>query len=274
VNRTSPGRRRLGPRRGGEHAEANDERWMASYMDMVTVLMCTFIVLFSMSSIDANKFAELKNSLQTGFGVVKTQKVDTATGVIVPPKDVDDPKATKPAPIALARIELDHLKDLEAKIDARLSAKGLKKDVSFTIDQRGLTVGLVGSQTFFDTNLATLTPVAKRVIRTIGPVLRTVDNRLSMEGHADERPPAPPYPTNWELAAARAVSVLRELNTGAHIPGDRMDAVSYGDTKATASSRSAAALANDRRVDIVVLSDQSEDVRSLIPKVLHEEERG
>ncbi|WP_433862664.1 flagellar motor protein MotB [Streptomyces sp. L7] len=54
---------------------------------MVTVLMCTFIVLFSMSSIDAHKFNELKNSLQTGFGEVVSQKVDTAKGVIVAAKD-------------------------------------------------------------------------------------------------------------------------------------------------------------------------------------------
>ena len=53
-----------------EHEEHVDERWMASYMDMVTVLMCMFIVLFAMSTVDQAKFVQLKNSLATGFGAV------------------------------------------------------------------------------------------------------------------------------------------------------------------------------------------------------------
>lgn len=240
---------------------------MASYLDMITVLMCTFLVMFAMSSVNAAKFNQLKNSLQTGFGVVKTQKVDTASGVVVPPKDATKTDPKDLAPIALAKIELDRLKDLQAQIERSLAKKGLDKDVSFTIDQRGLTVGLIGNTTFFHTNLADLTPSAKQVIATIAPIIAHAGNRISMEGHADQRPPLPPYPTNWELAAARAVSVLRELDS-AGVPGDRLDAVSYGDTHAAVNGSSSSALAQDRRVDVVVLSDQPEAVRQLIPLLL------
>ncbi len=66
-----------------------DERWMASYMDMVTVLMCLFIVLYAMSTVDANKFEKLRNSLATGFGAVASETVDTASGTVVPPEFVD-----------------------------------------------------------------------------------------------------------------------------------------------------------------------------------------
>ena len=57
-------------RRRHEPHEENgpDERWMASYLDMVTVLMCMFIVLFAMSTVDKDKFEALSNSLATGFG--------------------------------------------------------------------------------------------------------------------------------------------------------------------------------------------------------------
>ena len=72
-------------RRGRKKPEQHhvDERWMASYMDMVTVLMCMFIVLYAMSSVDANKFEKLRNSLATGFGAVASQTVDTASGTVV-----------------------------------------------------------------------------------------------------------------------------------------------------------------------------------------------
>ena len=263
--RTLRGRRRT---EGEQEEHVNEERWMASYMDMVTVVMCTFIVLFSMSTINGHKFDELKNSLQTGFGVVKSQKVDTAKGIVVPPQDVSKVSTKTPTPLALARMEVSDLQKLEAQINAQLTAAGLQNTVSFSIDQRGLTIGLVGSQTFFDSNVDVLTPIAQRVIDAIGPILRGTIYNLSIEGHADRRPPGPPYATNWDLAAARAIAVLRRLVEQNGLADTRVAAVSYGSAQATAVGNDAAALSNDRRVDIVVLSGQTEDVRRFIPKVL------
>ncbi|WIB65586.1 flagellar motor protein MotB [Curtobacterium sp. MCBD17_040] len=261
--------RRRGGGGGGDGAEEHpDERWMASYMDMVTVLMCTFIVLFSMSSINAHKFDQLKNSLQTGFGVQKSQKVDTAKGVIVP-KDVKKSKTPSvPTPLQLAQTEVQNFQKLQSAINAQLTAKGLQHDVQFSIDSRGLTIGLVGDSTFFDSNQDTLTGTAQSIIDVIGPVLRPTAYKLSIEGHADKRPPQAPYATNWDLAAERAVSVLRRLDEQNGIADTRTTATSYGSSDATAPGNDAAALSHDRRVDIVVLSGQNQDVRNLIPKVL------
>ena len=79
-----------------EEDEHPDERWMASYMDMVTVLMCMFIVLFAMSTVDQKKFDQLKESLATGFGAVESNTVDTAVGIIVPPDKVDSEEVIEP----------------------------------------------------------------------------------------------------------------------------------------------------------------------------------
>lgn len=269
-----------GGRRGGKKKRSDapdehpDERWMASYMDMVTVLMCTFIVLFSMSSIDAHKFDELKNSLQTGFGVTKSQKVDI-THSIIAPKDVKKKAkvTTSPTPIQLAQTEVQNFQKIQAQITAKLTAKGLQNDVQFSINSRGLTVGLVGNSTFFDSNQDTLTPTAESIIDIIGPVLKPTPYQLSVEGHADRRPPQQPFATNWDLAAERAVSVLRRLDEQDGIAATRNTATSYGSSDATATGNDSAALAHDRRVDIVVLSAQSQDVRSLIPQVLAAEDK-
>ena len=68
----NPRGRGRGRKKGGhDEAEHPDERWMASYMDMITVLMCMFLVLFAMSTVDQEKYIALKNSLATGFGEVK-----------------------------------------------------------------------------------------------------------------------------------------------------------------------------------------------------------
>src|SRR5690606_41111894 len=79
------------PRRVQAHAEHGpDERWMASYLDMITVLMCMFIVMFAMSTVDQEKFEELRASLATGFGTEETETIDVAPGVVVPPDATDD----------------------------------------------------------------------------------------------------------------------------------------------------------------------------------------
>ncbi|HEX9226928.1 MAG TPA: flagellar motor protein MotB, partial [Arthrobacter sp.] len=173
------GRRR--PRKKPEEHHV-DERWMASYMDMVTVLMCLFIVLYAMSTVDANKFEKLRNSLATGFGAVASETVDTAEGTVVPPEFVDEnleafaaqasAKATQ-APDALeaALKEVDRLRALEAKMKAGLAAAGLTENVEFQIDQRGLTVKLVGSQTFFAPDRPELTARASQVLKIISPIL-------------------------------------------------------------------------------------------------------
>ncbi|HEY0249493.1 MAG TPA: flagellar motor protein MotB [Gryllotalpicola sp.] len=244
-----------------------DERWMASYMDMVTVLMCMFIVLFAMSTVDAHKFQELKDSLATGFGVVKTQKVDTAKGVVVPPDLVGKDGELTDQQHAAA-LELASLEKLRDQIAAALKAQGLQNTVDYTIDERGLTVHLVGADTFFATNSAQLTPLALRVLAVIAGPLDGVRNQLSIEGHADVRPPQPPYATNWELSSSRAVAVLRELVEHGRVTPARVGAVGYGDARPATSGTSDQALAQNRRVDIVVVSGQPDEVRDLIPALV------
>jgi chemotaxis protein MotB len=298
---------------GGEsHGDDHpDERWMASYMDMITVLMCMFIVLFAMSSVDASKFAALKESLATGFGVSHTKFVDSASGTVVKPSAVtkkgdgystsktdaktataaNGVKATNSdaagsaststtasaattqtsAQIAantkLATKEVDDLTAIQKAIAQNLAAKGLSQDVTFTVDARGLTVRLVGSETFFGSNSADLSTMARSVMDAIAPVLKGAGHDVSVEGHADSRDSTYPYATNWELSSARATGVLRDLVERGGMPPVRILAVGYGSSRPLSAGTTDADLAKNRRVDIVVLSNQKDDVNALIPKI-------
>ena len=268
----------MAARRRKKHEEPeeheNEERWMASYMDMVTVLMCMFIVLFAMSTVDAKKFEQLKDSLATGFGQVKTQKVDTAKGVVVPPKHVDE--SGKSTDFALAQQEAQNLKHLKDQIQAALTRDGLQDAVELKIDSRGLTIGLVGNSTFFDSNRAELSARALAVLNDIGPVLAPASYDVSVEGHADLRQPGAPYPTNWELSAGRATSVLRHLVEVNGFPQNRIAAVSFGSARPVDGFTGTTDndLAQNRRVDVVVLSAQPDTIRKLIPQALQSPEPG
>lgn len=254
-----------------EHEEHVDERWMASYMDMVTVLMCMFIVLFAMSTVDQAKFVQLKNSLATGFGAVDVGKVDTAEGIVVPAELVDTPAVNQDVGLTdldLALAEVNDLTAVQAAMQAALSAVGLDTLVEYTIDERGLTVGLIGSETFFEPNVATLSGQAVSVVDTIGPVLAGSQREVSVEGHADRHGVTINYPTDWELSSARATQVLRNLVERTGVAQERIGAIGYGSARPADTGDDLAAMARNRRVDVVLLSNQPDSVRALIPSVL------
>jgi len=240
---------------------------MASYMDMVTVLMCMFIVLFAMSTVDQEKFEALSASLATGFGQEPSDKVDVTTGVVVPPELVDENGDDfADIDMAAAQTEFSELSALRERLRKVLADNGLEADVTFTIDERGLTIGLVSAETFFTTNSTTLSAKAVRVLDALGSVLVSAPNEISVEGHADVRGSVAPYPTNWELSAGRSTQVLRHLVESSGLPPTHLKSVGFGDTRPVAAGSSADALAKNRRVDIVVLSDANEEVRALIPE--------
>lgn len=263
-------RRRRSAQQG--HSE-NSERWMASYMDMVTVLMCLFIVLYAMSTVDQDKFAALRNSLATGFGVQETQFADTAEGIVVPADMAGaqgllstgtGEELTSEQLEAMASAETRKLLKLKEQIQDALVEQGYPDAAVYRIDQRGLTVRLVSAETFFVPNSAELTRQAGRIIDAIGPVLKQANLNIAVEGFADVRQPVHPYPTNWELSASRATGVLRILVEDGGIKPGRISSVGYGDARPL---KDRGDLSLNRRVDIVVLSNKSEAVREKLPEL-------
>lgn len=247
----------------GEHGP--DERWMASYMDMVTVLMCLFIVLFSMSNVDVQKYEKLRNSLATGFGAVNDGKVDTATGVVVPAAQVDQNKEGF-NDLQLAKKEVDKLTALKDQMNKNLNKAGLGGTAAFVIDQRGLTVKLVGSRSYFLPDSPILQDQTVRILGALAPVIRPIPQEIAVEGHAANLHTA--YASTWELSSARATAVLRNLVEIGGIAGKRIGAVGYGSARQVNNDQTEAEHEENRRVDVVVLSDQADKVRALIPDVL------
>ncbi|MFO7689981.1 MAG: flagellar motor protein MotB [Cryobacterium sp.] len=256
---------------GDEHP---DERWMASYMDMVTVLMCMFIVLFAMSSVDQGKYEQLADSLATGFGVVDRGEENTVVGVVVA---AGEPATVDSAPIAAditdlqrAVNEVASLSALKESVEAGLAVAGLSNAAEFIVNERGLTVGLVGSESYFAPDSADLSAEAVAIINAMAPALVGVPNEISVEGHADVHGQSVNYATDWELSAARAARVLRQMLGQGGIAQGSISAVGYGSARPSSTGSALADMAQNRRVDIVVLSDLPEDVRAIIPGVIEQ----
>ncbi|WP_407344553.1 flagellar motor protein MotB [Pengzhenrongella phosphoraccumulans] len=266
-----------------EEEHENSERWAVSYADMMTVLVGLFIVLYAMSQIDQTKFEALRGSLAAGFGNASPTVLTGASGIMkdagAVPASITPAGETSPiAPaaevtaeaknMAAAQSELARLEAMKAQIEANLVAVGMGSQVSYGIDERGLVVGLVANDFFFETGSAALKPAAQTVLDAAGPVMAAIPDEISVEGHADSVPSSGRYATNWELSADRATQVLRHLVESDGIAGSRISSVSFGDARPLVGAPGSDALALNRRVDLVVRSPQSEPVRTLLPVVI------
>jgi chemotaxis protein MotB len=288
-----------------EEEHENSERWLVSYADMMTLLMVLFIVMFAISQVDQRKFAMLKDGLTSGFGATVNVPVSGGTGInnndgVIPEafalgvglgtgqgKSGADQKAYKDSSTgskagrtaggagsgagagavrAAAQAEVQRLAGIEAQIRAALRAKGLQGDVRFRVTDRGLVVALLSGDVYFADASATLRPRGVEVLAAIDPTVSALPNDIAVEGHANNLAiSSSVYPTNWELSAARAAGVVRWLNSNGGIADTRLSATGYGSSRPLYPSSDARAITFNRRVDIVLISNQSAEVRAQLP---------
>ncbi|HET6532050.1 MAG TPA: flagellar motor protein MotB [Actinoplanes sp.] len=283
-----------------EHEEhVNHERWLVSYADMLTLLFVLFVVLFSMSSVDQKKFAELAAGLSQGFGAQSvalsgspatldgsgnaTQVVSIDPGANPGDGGAGTTNMTKEQKAAVERAiraaarakasrnaeaatkEAENLKEIERKITAALVKAKLQDQVKFTINERGLVVTVVTNEVVFEGNRANLQPGGARILDAVAPVLARLPNNIEVDGHTNQlKATTTFYPSGWELSAARASAVVRYL-TEHGLAKDRMSAVGFSDTKPLIDPKDPKSVQMNRRVDVVVLTQLTAEQAALLP---------
>ena len=290
-------------KKGGQHEEheehVNHERWLVSYADMLTLLFVLFVVLFSMSSIDQKKFAELAAGLSAGFGAqsvafqgeqsnlegsgASSQVVEIDPGVNPGDGSGGTANLTRAQKAAVDRAieahsrakasqdaqaateEAENLKDAERRIADALHRAKLLDQVKFTIDQRGLVVTVMTNEVVFDGNRAELRPGGATILDAIAPTVAKLPNNIEVDGHTNQLAARTTYyPSGWELSAARASTVVRYL-TGHGLAKTRMSAVGFSDTKPLIDPADPRSITMNRRVDVVVLTALKADQAALLP---------
>jgi chemotaxis protein MotB len=253
------------PRRAAAHHEEeeheNHERWLVTYADVLTLLMVLFIVLFSMSVVDKNKFEQLRAGLQEQFGSGPTL-LDGGNGLREEQATPEELTLDVQAAVAALKekrerdsavaAETSGLEQVRRQITESLAHKGLADSVRFRIDERGLVVTIVTDQVLFELGSADLRPAGRTVLDGIGPALVPMKNPITVEGHTDDLPiSGGRYASNWELSTERATKVLRYLIDSSGLPPARMSAAGYADTRPVAANVPATRGAN-RRVVVIV----------------------
>lgn len=238
-------------RRYREEEHGNSERWMVSYADFITLLFAFFVVMYSISSVNESKYKVLTDSLtgvfsQTPKTLDPIQLGDQVPRSLIAPMDSHDASSgsgegsTQDPLESIADAMQSAFGDLISIGDLRVHANELWIEIE-------LSSGLL-----FPSGDALPLDGAFDLIERIAEILKAYDNPVHVEGFTDNMPiRSRLYPTNWELSAARAATVVRLLSAGG-MDAARLAAVGYGEHRPIADNNTAEGRRANRRVVLLV----------------------
>jgi chemotaxis protein MotB len=268
-----------------EDSGGGSPAWMATFADLMSLLMCFFVLLLSFAEMDVEKFKQIAGSMKLAFGVqsqFELEDIPKGTSVVAtefsPGKTEDTIVDTiqqitdQPQDPELRVGETEEISDREIeeaireKVSALLGeteadAEKLKDNLNDEIqtgkvdvesDGRTITVR-IREQGSFPSGSAELNTAFLPVMQRIRDALTEIPGTVSIEGHTDNIPTrGGRYESNWGLSASRALSVTHELLRGGLLDDERMMVVGFADTKPFTFNDSADGRALNRRVEIVI----------------------
>ncbi len=249
--------------------------WLATFADLMALLMCFFVLLLSFSEIDALKYKLVVKSLDNAFGVqreVAAVQIPKGTSIIAQEFSPGEPR---PTPLKEVRQDtMDETRDaLKIKMDAEDLAKQQAEKVAKEAKQfkealeGEIAEGLIDIETesnrivirirekgSFSSGDAKLNTNFLPIVNKIREVLAKTDGQIAVAGHTDNIPiNTPRFRSNWELSTSRAASVVHELLSGGDIPATRFILEGYAYTQPLTTNDTAENRARNRRVEIIIL---------------------
>ena len=250
----------MGKRKQQHEKEPNHERWLVSYADFITLLFAVFVTLYAMSQTDKKKAEEVLQSMRESFGYSQTSAgakptvIDTGSISVIPSMH----KMTQAPRRGKGRGSEQDFRATKAAIEAYLLKVGAQAKVSVAVNQRGLVVSLKEAG-FFDSGSATLKQDSYSLLKDVVSSLSSYSNSIRVEGHTDNMPiNSAAFPANWELSTTRATNVLQYLTKQDDFDPYKISAAGYGEYRPVADNSVDEGRSKNRRVDIVLLSEQSE----------------
>lgn len=236
--------------------EPGHERWLVSYADFITLLFAFFVVMYAISTLNEGKYRVVSDALNQAFRHDRVVSAQT-TGEAPINRTNAGPPPVRPvirAPDALRRAQQQKLLNLADRITEALKPLVQSGQVRLTRLPRGVAVEISASVLFAPAQ-ATLQPESIEALRAVARVIADTDNAVQVEGHTDNLPMASAqYPSNWELSAARASSVVRVF-LGYGVAANRLTAIGYAENRPVEANDTAEHRARNRRVTLLILAD-------------------
>jgi chemotaxis protein MotB len=265
-------------RRKHEEEAENNERWLVSYADFITLLFAFFVTMYAISRVDGNKLGSAVESLQRALGsVISIQSSQSDPGLF--PQRNQPLSKTYITPVSagqsagkghLSPSEVENFEKMAREIRKKLETLaqqekgekgvGLKTmsmdQIKFIIEKRGLVIR-VSERLFFDSGDASVRPEFIPLLNVLGTTLQSIPNQIRIEGHTDSVPiNTPRFPSNWELSTARATTIIRYLLTHFEFNKEQLSATGYAEFRPIDSNGTTEGRLQNRRVDFVILGNR------------------
>jgi len=256
-------------RRRREEEHENHERWLVSYADFITLLFAFFVVMYAISSVNEGKYKVLSNSLSNAFTNTTAQPGGQPITAIqgappIPPRPIAKPDKL---PDQKKVEQRKKMKNIASEIMDALQPLVAQGKVRLLETSRGVTIE-INDSILFQPGQAKLQAASINAMLAIAHVLAASDFPITIEGHTDNIPIATAqFPSNWELSAMRATTVLRLFNDGG-VGAERLTAIGYGETRPVETNTTVEGRARNRRVSILIDSNRPEEpteIRSASP---------
>ncbi|MEM9744758.1 MAG: flagellar motor protein MotB [Pseudomonadota bacterium] len=274
--------------------------WLATFADLMSLLMCFFVLLLSFSEMDVLKFKRLAGSMKAAFGVqqqFRAQDIPKGTSIIA---QEFSPGRPDPTPLneiwqkttdesrnslevacqdmgssntgesgdAQKMVVIDEVQDLvgQTEEDAIEIAQALAEEIAegvLEVETQGREITIrIKEYGTFPSGSAELTTNFKPILKIIREQLLEIEGQIVVEGHTDDRPISTQrFRSNWALSSARAVSVAHGLFDTGQVPQGRFQIAGYADTKPIVSNSTGAGRARNRRVEVIINQGLTDEVK-------------
>ncbi|MEZ5499570.1 MAG: flagellar motor protein MotD [Steroidobacteraceae bacterium] len=271
-------------RRHRHEEHTNHEAWAIPYGDLITLLLAFFVVMYAISSVNEGKYRVLSDSLVAAFrGTPRTlepvqagqKKVGSGADINISivqeqmqagqPRDLMQALPVTPSDNetrAAGNANSENraaTKTLDKIADNLTSAlSGLEADNLVTVRRKPLWVEVeIKTDLLFASGNAQIAPAARPAIEKVATAIKDFNNPVRVEGHTDNVPiRTAAFPSNWELSAARAGSVVALLEAVGVAPS-RLAVIGYGENRPIANNDTAEGRNSNRRVVVVILGGSS-----------------
>ncbi|MDT3719794.1 flagellar motor protein MotD [Pseudomonas oryzihabitans] len=238
------------PRRRRHEEHENHERWLVSYADFITLLFAFFVVMYSISSLNESKYKVLSDSLSGIFSQPERS---------IKPIPIGDqrPTGASPTPVetnaeqSASKSAGDPLQQIAESMRATFGDLIAGDQLNVRASEMWLEIELSSNLLFASGDALPSNP-AFGLLEKVAKILAPFSNPIQVQGYTDDRPISTTlYPTNWELSAARAASIVRLL-IGNGIAPQRLAVVGYGAYQPVVDNNSEAGRARNRRVVLLI----------------------
>jgi chemotaxis protein MotB len=244
---------------------------MVTYADLMSLLLCFFVLLLSFAEIDLLRFKQLAGQMAEAFGVqrqVPAESIPLGTSAVFDRFSPAEPEPTLRDEVrqstTVDRARLDTLREqLQARMDQRIAALQLKVEqaLRFAIDEGGVRVERDGAnvlirideQGTFPSGSAEVTGDFAALLQILSDTLAEMPGEIAIDGHTDDVPiRSARFRSNWDLSAMRSATVANLLLENPALTPGRLTVMGHADTRPLAPNDSEAARARNRRVEITL----------------------